>query len=1012
MANRIYALAKQLKMDSKDLVQLCERAGIKGKGSALSILSDEEEAAILKFIEAQKTRSVARPAESSAAAPIRREDYIPPAGTMGKPPVLTGRPSERPPLLRSRRPEPPPAAPSSEPPPTAPIYPELVQQEAAASTATAVIESPSVAEPAVAAAVAPPALVETGVPAEAPRSEESVDSMAPVSAESVSPPSSPQVAEVSVAGEPPTDREAPVEKPEPPPLSAPVFRRPTVSPFDRPIPELSARDKSQRKSEREKPPKEKEKSGPAIRLAALPTAAKPMKKPAPSEPAPQKPDIKLPLDVLRAGRGGAKPLSEQLRKREEKKAADAKAEKGEEPSKGRPLNIDAATLEGLLHAARERAKKQKLVDLDDEEGGVTLGGREQRQLKRKKTAAAKRVVTPEEEEDAPATPRPKFIRRTGGASTAAPRKGKLIVELPCTVRSFCEACGIPVKTALTKLLQLGQMTNVAASLDPDVAELLAAELGLDVELRRPVPVEQSVIAAIEAIEDPPEKLQPRPPVITFLGHVDHGKTSLLDRILDLHVAAGEKGGITQHIRAYQIEKQGRRISFVDTPGHEAFTEMRARGAHVTDIAVLVVAADDGVMPQTEEAISHARAAGVPIVVALNKIDLPSANPDRVYQQLAAAELLPTEWGGDVEVVKTSAVTGQGIDELLETLLTVAELHDLKANPDRPALGVCLETALTEGRGVEAKVIVQKGTLRPGDIVVCGTAHGRVKALYDTLQTRKRLESAGPSTPATLIGLDEPPNAGDRFYVLDDIAVARQVAEANRAKVRANELTGARPHVTLENLFERLGQMDKIQTLNIILRADVRGSIEAIRKELGKLDHPEVQIKVLQAAVGGITEADVHLADASDAIIVGFNVAPDEKARELAEQRGVQIRRYDIIYQLTQDLKDALEGMLRPEKQERDLGRALVQRVFRISRVGAVAGCRVLAGTIPRDARMRIIRESRVVGDYPIESLKREKDDVREVREGMECGIKLGGFDDVKEGDILEAYKIEEIARTL
>lgn len=1005
MANRIYALAKQLKMDSKDLVLVCERAGIKGKSSALSQLSDEEEAALFKFLDSQKNRGPTRPTEAGPAPAIRREDYIPPAGTLGKPPVLTGRSSERPPLLRSRKVEPPPASPAVEPsapsaasvaetpvaaPPPFPVAPE-------AGTGVSQVESPSL-----------PGSSEIAASAVSAASADVSGAVEPAAGAGSAPETGPlQIESAGGAADlpKPESKETPREAAAP----MPTFERPKVSQFDRPIRELSARERAQRKADREK---QKEKSAPAIRLAAVPTAAKPPRKPTVAEPAPQKPDIKLPLDAIRAGRGGAKPLSEQLRKREEKRAADSKTDRDEEPTKGRPLNIDAATLEGLLQAARDRVKKQKGVEGEEEESAVTLGGREQRQLKRKKTAAAKRVVSPDEEEEAPAVHRPKFIRRTGGASTAAPRKGKLVVELPCTVRSFCEACGIPVKAALTKLLQLGQMTNVAANLEPDLAELLAAELGLDVELRRPVPLEDAVIAALETMEDPPESLRPRPPVITFLGHVDHGKTSLLDRILNLHVAAGEKGGITQHIRAYQIEKQGRPIAFVDTPGHEAFTEMRARGANVTDIAVLVVAADDGVMPQTEEAISHARAAGVPIVVALNKIDLPSANPDRVYQQLAAAELLPTEWGGDVEVIKTSAATGAGIDELLETLLTVAELHDLKANPDRPALGVCLETSLSEGRGVEAKLLVQKGTLKVGDVIVCGAAYGRVKALYDTLQTRKRLTSAGPSTPVTVTGLDEPPNAGDRFYVLADIAQARQVAEAQQAKARAMELSGGRAHVTLENLFDRLGQMDTLQTLNIIIRADVRGSIEAIRKELSKLEHPEVQIKVLQAAVGGITEADVHLADASDAIIVGFNVAPDEGARELAEQRGVQIRRYDIIYQLTQDLKDALEGMLRPEKQEKDLGRALVQRVFRISRVGAVAGCRVLAGTITRDARMRIIRDSRVVGDYPIDTLKREKDDVREVREGMECGIKLGGFDDVKEGDLLEAYKIEEIARTL
>ena len=500
--------------------------------------------------------------------------------------------------------------------------------------------------------------------------------------------------------------------------------------------------------------------------------------------------------------------------------------------------------------------------------------------------------------------------------------------------------------------------------------------------------------------------------MTFLGHVDHGKTSLLDRIIGLDVAAHEKGGITQHIRAYKVEKDGRAVTFVDTPGHEAFTEMRARGANVTDIAVLVVAADDGVMPQTEEAISHARAAGVPIVVALNKIDLPGINIDRVYSQLAENQLLPSEWGGDTEVVKTSATKGTGMDDLLVTLLTVAELHEYKANPDRPAQGTCLESEMHEDRGVIAKLLVQNGTLRPGDVVVCGGAYGRVKAMFDTsiptavrrgrafdARERHRIER-GPRRRRPLLRV-----AGDfRGPGPGRPAVADRPAA---------ELSGGPEHVTLENLFERLDQMDEMQTLNIILRADVRGSIEAIRKELEKLGgHREVQIRILQASVGGITEADVHLADASDAVIIGFNVVPDEKARILAESRGVQIRRYDIIYQVTDDLKLALEGMLRPEKREKDMGRALVQQLFKISRIGTAAGCRVLTGTISRDCRVRVIRENRVIGDYAIDSLRREKDDTRDVREGLECGIKLAGFNDVKEGDVLEAYKIEEIKRTL
>jgi len=356
------------------------------------------------------------------------------------------------------------------------------------------------------------------------------------------------------------------------------------------------------------------------------------------------------------------------------------------------------------------------------------------------------------------------------------------------------------------------------------------------------------------------------------------------------------------------------------------------------------------------------------------------------------------------------VTGDGIDELLETLLTVAELQEYKANPDRAGRGTCLEAELHEGRGVVAKLLVQNGTVHVGDVIVCGSGYGRVKAMYDTLDSRKRHAQAGPSTPVSVTGLNVPPGAGDRFYVLEDISQARHLAEQRAAKARQRELSGARPHVTLENLFQRLGE-EEVQTLNIILRADVRGSIEAIRKELTKLAHPEVQIKVLQATVGGVTEADVHLADASDAVIIGFNVVPDEHARVLAEQRGVQIRRYEIIYQVTEDLKAALEGMLKPEQHEKELGRALVQRTFHISRLGTVAGCRVLMGNIERDSRVRVIRESQVIGDYPLDSLKREKDDAREVREGLECGMKLAGFNDLKEGDILEAYRIEEVART-
>jgi len=696
--------------------------------------------------------------------------------------------------------------------------------------------------------------------------------------------------------------------------------------------------------------------------------------------------MRLPADALRASKSGSKPLTAHLRRHEQ---TLEEAKRRDKLGQGRGSGQEKGQQDESTKGKRSKTPM--------------LGGREQRQLSRQRQGQRRGGR--------------QFGRRTSrrtrrsGVSTAAPRKDKVVVQLPCTVRELSEAGGIPAAQILRILMEEGVMTTITAMMDPELTEFVAEELGLDVDFQAEVSYEDQVLDKILQREDQPEDLLSRPPIITFLGHVDHGKTSLLDRIIGIDVVSGESGGITQHIRAYQIEKGGKSIAFVDTPGHEAFTEMRARGANVTDIAVLVVAADDGVMPQTEEAISHARAADVPIVVALNKTDLPGVDINRAMQGLSANELLPSEWGGDVEVIKTSAITGAGVDELLDTLLTVAELHEYRANPNREALGTCLEAQQETGRGVVAKVIVQNGTLHVGDIVVCGHAYGRVKAMYDTLHPNIQVTEAGPSTPVNLTGFDEAPNAGEHFYVLDDISKARSIAESRAEAERATSLGDAVTHVTLENLFERLEGAADIQTLNIILRADVRGSIEAIRKEFEKLDHPEVKIRILQATVGGITEADVTLADASDAIIIGFNVVPDENARSLAEKRGVQIRRYKVIYKITEDLKAALEGLLKPEEHEVDLGRALVQLIFKISRIGTIAGCRVLAGKIERNARARVIRDSTVIGDYPIDTLRREKDDAKEIREGLECGIKLAGFNDVKEGDLLEVYRIEEKSRS-
>ena len=650
-------------------------------------------------------------------------------------------------------------------------------------------------------------------------------------------------------------------------------------------------------------------------------------------------------------------------------------------------------------------RKDRRHHRDEDES--SLSGRDGRQLRRRQMLDRDAVFVDDDD-----SPRYRGPRRKKSHQVAE-RRTSAVVELPCTVRSFSEAIGIPVMQILKKMMELGSLANINSDMDRETAALIGMDLGIEVTFREERSAEEQMIEDFRDADDS-EHLCARPPVVTFLGHVDHGKTSLLDRLLRMEVAKGEKGGITQHIRAYSIDRNGQKITFVDTPGHEAFTAMRARGANSTDIAVLVVAADDGVMPQTEEAISHAKAAGVPIIVALNKIDLPGAEDhvQRIYGELSQNGLNPVEWGGETEVVRTSATTGQGLDDLLSTILIVAEMERLEADPARPATGICLESEVEQGRGVIAKLLVQKGTLRPGDVLLCGESYGRVKAMYDTLRNTKKYREAGPSMPVNITGLDVAPGAGDRFYVLDDIGRARQIAEDRQIAGRQRDLAGQRTHVTLENLFDRLQEQADVQTLAVILRADVRGSIEAIRKELGKLENAEVQIQILQATVGGVTEADVHLADASDAVIIGFNVVPDERARTLAEQLGVQVRRYDIIYQVTEDLKAAMEGMLKPEQRTMELGRAMVQKVFHISRVGSIAGCRVISGTVYRDSRVRIIRDNRIIGDYAMDSLKREKDDAKEVREGYECGIRLSGYDDIKDGDILEVYRVEEVKRTL
>jgi translation initiation factor IF-2 len=589
----------------------------------------------------------------------------------------------------------------------------------------------------------------------------------------------------------------------------------------------------------------------------------------------------------------------------------------------------------------------------------------------------------------------------------------VIVERGSTPRELGPKLNRSAGDVIRFLFLQGEVVTAAQSLSDDMIELFAAEIGAQIRLVDRGEEQEAELQAKyfeEEEEEREEDLRPRPPVVTVMGHVDHGKTLLLDRIRHANVVAGEAGGITQHIGAYQTEANGHRITFIDTPGHQAFTAMRARGAEVTDIVVLVVAADDGVMPQTVEAIDHARAADVPIVVAVNKIDRPDADVTRVLQQLSEQGLTPEAWGGDTIVVEVSALQGQGIDDLLEQLAVVAELEELQASPEARARGVVLEANLESGRGPVATVIVQSGTLRVGDPVVAGAAWGKVKALID--DRGEQVKEAPPSTPVQVLGFSEPPGAGDEFRVTSDQTTARTIGETreHRYRVAGHAPSPTAPGAKLEDLFEQI-QRGEAATLNLILKADVQGTLEAITDSLRKLERPDVKLSFVHRGVGGITEYDVQLAVASNATIIGFNVRPDRRAREMAVERGVGIRTYEVIYKLLEDIEAAMVGMLAPEYEEIVTGEAEVREVFRVPRIGAVAGCYVRDGVITRGSKVRFLREGVVIWKGTINSLRRFKDDVREVQAGFECGIGLSDFQDLKDGDIIETFEEREIPRT-
>ncbi|HZG62236.1 MAG TPA: translation initiation factor IF-2 [Rubrobacteraceae bacterium] len=599
------------------------------------------------------------------------------------------------------------------------------------------------------------------------------------------------------------------------------------------------------------------------------------------------------------------------------------------------------------------------------------------------------------------TPQKEAVPKVAAATSEAKQEELSVVRVEpgATVKDLADAMGEAPTQIIKVLMGLGEMKTMTQTLSIEEIELISEEMGVEVE-----------VAAVEeldidpAADDAPEDLVEKPPVVTVMGHVDHGKTSLLDRIRKANVQSGEAGGITQHIGAYQAESGGRRVTFIDTPGHEAFTEMRARGARVTDVVVLVVAADDGVMPQTDEAIEHAKAAGVPLVVALNKIDVPNANQDRVLGELSERDLVPEVYGGDTVTVPVSAKTGEGIDDLLENILVVSELEDLKANPDAPASGYVIESERDPGRGPVATLLVNRGTLHKGDVVLAGAAYGRVRAMLD--YTGKRIKDAGPGEPVEILGLSGVAEAGTRFEVVEHERNARDKAQQSEAAARRQELAQGGTRRTLEELLGEGGTQD----LNLVVKADVAGSVEALKEALAKLTTEEVRVNIVRSGVGAVTDSDVMLGSASGGIVLGFNVRPTNTAKQVAEREGVEIRAYDVIYKALEEIEAAMRGMLAPETEERETGTAEVRQTFRVPNAGLVAGCYVTSGEVFRNNRVRVVRDGTVVYEGNIASLRRFKDDARSVRQGFECGVGVENFNDVKEGDVLEFFEVVEVPR--
>lgn len=788
-------------------------------------------------------------------------------------------------------------------------------------------------------------------------------------------------------------------------------------PRRKPAKKTTAKDKDESKEQTEAEKQEE------IEVAAEPqepSAGTAVAEPAVQEPVKEPEPEPEPEPVVPAGPKLEKPAPAKLAG---PKVVRVEAPEPEERRRSRPKRrFDEPTTEPLMgrveetetkeaHSEKSLSKRRKTRThgrrRDEEETEIARSSKFMTQRRQRDLEERQARLSAATGEGIRLRPVRKIASRKFGGGTQAVRVEKLTLSEPITVKSLSAGLAVKVTDIIAKLMQQGVMASANQVIAPDVAELVAIEFGAELIVEKKPSLEEDI--RLEFENRPRNNLKKRSVVATMLGHVDHGKTSLLDKIRSTQVQSGEAGGITQHIGASCVNWQGHTVTFLDTPGHEAFTAMRARGANMTDVVVLVIAADDGVMPQTIEAINHAKAAEVPVLVALNKIDLPGVDINRIYAQLSEYDLTPTEWGGQTEVVKTSAVTGEGINDLLEHLDYVCELLELKADDTIPATGWVVEAKMDSQRGAVATLLIKEGKLNKGDVVLAGSAYGRTKMLRDS--NGKNIKSAISSMPVEITGLSDVPGAGDRFYVLDDYNRAKAAAEENKASERESTLA-RRTQVTLDNLFSQI-EAGNVKELNVIIRADVQGSVDVLTKYLSELSNEEVKIKILHAAPGGITEGDAVLAEASNALIIGFNVVAEEAVSKIAEEKGVDISLYTVIYRITEDLQKSMAGLLEPEEKENSLGRAAVRNIFKISRLGTIAGCYVSDGVAAKNAKVRLIRDSIVIrDDLTIASLKHFKDDAREVKAGLECGIKLNKFDDIKVDDVLEFYEIVQVARTL